>query len=653
MYQFTFRSSGFGSRPQHAAATCLSLLVYAIADGAQRQLHEHPNQQYLPRATLRQSMTTAALRIMNPYASVESGALGGASRSGSPGAPPSPSGRSFAGQQKSLLGSNGNKRSSLDPPDSDDEERMNKRARSQDPESIAAAESMIMAATQGHHRILPAQPMPSQGRTSVLDPYPPFSSASDVAFNRFLAMEQSSLTGMYGRAPMAAAPFYGSPFLGGPLPMDFMGRPPPPSSAAAALRRRADYLESLAYAPSAPFGLGAAGAMPSLATSFNPMMHCPMPSPATSFNPMMNCPPRALPLPERQSPEMLPRRHSHEPASAGDKAKLPPSSPSKPQLTLGNGATEDQEQPLFGTGNRVCIDLSIDQDPNWLSELQCFVRKNLLEVCWANREDVAVRNASKKVSLEQVGIRCRFCAHKPPGSRAQRSSAFPSSIPQLYQSFTMMLRDHFDTCACIPDDVKRRYLCLKSSTCQGATEAKKYWSYSAAKLGMVDSEDGMLMNDNTRAAAKVIPPFGAVAGEVPVPLGDDGKPVALVQPADREYASAFLFNVMSHFQRIELLPSERKGNRKSLRCGLPGFGCIHCSQAGRFGMSRVFPARRRTLPVRVADLYDHLCRCNLCPPEAKKVLRQLREEEKQQTSHEKQFLDRVWERMGHSQANPN
>lgn len=301
---------------------------------------------------------------------------------------------------------------------------------------------------------------------------------------------------------------------------------------------------------------------------------------------------------------------------------------------------------------RVCIGLAIDEDPNWLSKLQTFVRMHLLEVCWADREDVAVRNASKKVAMDQVGIRCRFCAHRPAGCRSQRSSAFPSSIPQLYQSFTMMLRDHFDSCSCIPPDVMSKYLVLKSSTCQGATEAKKYWSYSAAKLGMVDTEVGIIMNDETRTKATSIPAFGWVSGECAVPEAPGGGPILLVKETDQAAVSGFLYALISQFQKIELLPSERKGNRKSLKIGLPGFGCIYCTAKGRFGMSRVFPARRRTLPIRIADMYDHMCRCNLCPTEVKTRLQQLRESEQQGSNAERMFLDSVWDRLFHEQANP-
>lgn len=92
---------------------------------------------------------------------------------------------------------------------------------------------------------------------------------------------------------------------------------------------------------------------------------------------------------------------------------------------------EEDETPHYS--NRVHVPLAIEEDQNWLSEFQCFVRQELLQVFRASRQDVKIRVASKKVFYKQVGIRCRFCAHCKPSTRAIRSSAFPSSIRQLYQ----------------------------------------------------------------------------------------------------------------------------------------------------------------------------------------------------------------------------
>jgi hypothetical protein len=146
-------------------------------------------------------------------------------------------------------------------------------------------------------------------------------------------------------------------------------------------------------------------------------------------------------------------------------------------------------QPYY---NRPVLSLSTNDDENWLSEFLCFVRSQCVEVFSASQDDVASRMNSKKVLLGQVGIRCRFCAHLPHRERTGRSSSFPSSINRIYQSLTMMLRDHFTKCNAMPPQMNERYLCLKANASQGATDSKKYWIESARTLGLVDTEqEGM------------------------------------------------------------------------------------------------------------------------------------------------------------------
>jgi hypothetical protein len=145
-------------------------------------------------------------------------------------------------------------------------------------------------------------------------------------------------------------------------------------------------------------------------------------------------------------------------------------------------------QPYY---NRQVLALSTEDDENWLSEFLCFVRSQCVEVFSATREDVASRMNSKKVLFGQVGIRCRFCAHLPHRERTGRSSSFPSSISRIYQSLTMMLRDHFTKCHAMPPPIQERYLSLKANASQGATDSKKYWIESAHSLGLVDTTDGI------------------------------------------------------------------------------------------------------------------------------------------------------------------
>jgi hypothetical protein len=298
------------------------------------------------------------------------------------------------------------------------------------------------------------------------------------------------------------------------------------------------------------------------------------------------------------------------------------------------------ERPVFSLG--------ISEDPNWLSEFHCFVRSDLVEVFRASHDDVTSRNNS--ISYQQVGIRCRFCAHLPPNSRSGRSSAFPSSLRQIYQSFTMMLRDHFSHCEAIPSSALSKFNNLKDKPAQGATDSKRYWVYSAKRIGMIDTNDGIMMTNESRYEGSNMKSFGTVDGQN---WDDDTfRNNLLVRPSDRGQVSEFLFVVLSQVQPIRLTETECIGNRRSLQVGLPGFGCRYCCAQKRLGLCRMFPARRRTLPQKVSDLYDHLRRCTLCPQSVKDSLEQSKSQMtvsfRADQGSNREFYDRVWSRLGHS-----
>ena len=82
---------------------------------------------------------------------------------------------------------------------------------------------------------------------------------------------------------------------------------------------------------------------------------------------------------------------------------------------------------------RSYVPFSVDEDPNWLSSFQCFIRSEILELFRVSQQGIKVRNAMKSLTVNQVGIRCRFCAHLQHGTRANRASCFPSKIDKIYQ----------------------------------------------------------------------------------------------------------------------------------------------------------------------------------------------------------------------------
>lgn len=281
---------------------------------------------------------------------------------------------------------------------------------------------------------------------------------------------------------------------------------------------------------------------------------------------------------------------------------------------------------------------------------QCFLRSEFIEMTTAPRQ--ALNSAGTSEIYQQVGIRCRFCAHKPPGEKASRASAFPSSLSQLYQSFTMMQREHFHKCSSIPSEKKDRLEALKSINMQGACDSKQYWIYAAQKLGMIDTCRGIEMTEESKSKGRLMPNYMAALdppGTLSVAtnkrvLGETGE--FLVRPTDKLNLHPFLYSLLSQLQVVSLQPAERTGKRRSLPAGLKGFGCCYCCEAGRYGFSRTYPLRRRTLPQKLNDMFYHLQRCTLCPRNMKLEMRRHCQDD--QTAEQNfDLFERIWkEQLG-------
>ena len=174
---------------------------------------------------------------------------------------------------------------------------------------------------------------------------------------------------------------------------------------------------------------------------------------------------------------------------------------------------------------------------------------------------------------------------------------------------------------------------------------------------MFDSGEGIAITEASQAAVLSAPPFraeelsgvgsGTAAGSCRHHQENDQAP--LVMPDDKSLVSEYMFELMSNARRVYLMESERVGNRKNLKVNLPGFGCVYCCRTNRRGLSRVFPTRRRALPERIDDLYDHLRRCQLCPTKTKERLASLKHKEYGKKSPNgdglKTFLDSIWDRL--------
>lgn len=136
--------------------------------------------------------------------------------------------------------------------------------------------------------------------------------------------------------------------------------------------------------------------------------------------------------------------------------------------------------------------LGVEEDNQHLSKFLQFLRAECCEVFTASEDDVFQRRKSKQIRLHQVGIRCALCANKAYHERTLRSSCYPSSFDRIYQSVTMMIRDHFSDCPHYSESMRMKYDSIKASSVRkGNYEAKSYWIKSAQSLGIVETDEGL------------------------------------------------------------------------------------------------------------------------------------------------------------------
>jgi hypothetical protein len=134
--------------------------------------------------------------------------------------------------------------------------------------------------------------------------------------------------------------------------------------------------------------------------------------------------------------------------------------------------------------------LAHDNDHLVLSQHQIFLRQQI-EVFCATEADINVRTRgrNKRITLGQVGIRCRFCAHLP--CRQKGSLYYPSSTLGLYQAAQNMSTTHMQCglCVAMPDKVKKQFADLIPTKTLGSLRGRSYWSNSAKEMGLVDTVD--------------------------------------------------------------------------------------------------------------------------------------------------------------------
>jgi hypothetical protein len=143
-----------------------------------------------------------------------------------------------------------------------------------------------------------------------------------------------------------------------------------------------------------------------------------------------------------------------------------------------------------------------------VSSLQVLLRHQI-EAFQATEEDATThtRGRNKAVKIDQVGIRCRHCAHLPVLRRQKGSTYFPASVFGLYQASQNMSTTHMQNglCSEMPDAIKAQFAHLVATKVSSAGAGRPYWAATAKELGLVDTEEGIYFIRNLPLGANILP----------------------------------------------------------------------------------------------------------------------------------------------------
>lgn len=136
-----------------------------------------------------------------------------------------------------------------------------------------------------------------------------------------------------------------------------------------------------------------------------------------------------------------------------------------------------------------------------ISSLYSFVRRKCVEY-FASDDECAPppdnEDGTNSVnSVGQVGLRCAFCAHLPPGERDPRSCIFPRQTVSIHAAVITLMYAHLPRCPEVPPAALEHMETLRERDLLAAESAdpgrkKRYrWADVADEMGFKDTDAGI------------------------------------------------------------------------------------------------------------------------------------------------------------------
>jgi hypothetical protein len=147
------------------------------------------------------------------------------------------------------------------------------------------------------------------------------------------------------------------------------------------------------------------------------------------------------------------------------------------------------------TTGRPPLAMYVLRDDHRLSAYQILVRKQI-QVFEAQQEDVdtTAQGRVRRITLGQVGIRCRHCIGILPRDRKRGAFYYPTKLEGVYQAAQNMAKVHLaQRCLHVVPDIRAELIKgmdRKSLTGGG----KQYWGQSIGTLGVYEAADCLRFN---------------------------------------------------------------------------------------------------------------------------------------------------------------
>mmetsp|Transcript_16349 Transcript_16349/g.24082 ORF Transcript_16349/g.24082 Transcript_16349/m.24082 type:complete len:754 (+) Transcript_16349:78-2339(+) len=358
----------------------------------------------------------------------------------------------------------------------------------------------------------------------------------------------------------------------------------------------------------------------------------------------------------------------------------------------GGDARDQVDKPYFSG----CVPLAVEAaDSEWLSELNCYVRKHCIEAFSAQPEDILKTSKRGRIGLHQVGIRCKFCAHRPLAEKAVAAVSYPTSLQGIYESVKRWQRVHLPACLDVSDEAQAKLDALREDTAWVPT-TRQYWTDAARALGMVDthaegirferepsplehwmptSKTTMNYQDEQQQQQQQqdssLPASSSnTAMSSPVATKNESKGTKTTTmsqqqssgsggyicfPEDQAVIPPYVYFLMRQVEPCYFTEADRFVARSKGPVGFAGFQCRHCQ--GHAGLGKYFPHHSKALSTNSTsqNIHAHILKCRKTTSAVKEELVYLKNEKMKSPrlvpGWRKTFFERVWERLHGDQVN--